>query len=255
MTNEPLNIGVITIFPEMFESILKSGIVAKAINNNLVSITFSNPRDFAEDNRKTIDEKVFGGGPGMLMMAPPLEKSLKFLKKKLGDDSLVVYVSPQGKKFNNVLSKKVVNNNKIILICGRYEGIDERFIETFVDEEWSIGDYVLTGGELASMVIIDSVTRFIPGALGDKCSVEEDSFENGLLDYPHYTKPRVYNGKAVPDILLNGNHEKILDWRQKQSLGRTWLRRPELLENLALTDKQEKLLSEFIEERKNLMNE
>lgn len=186
-----------------------------------------------------------GAGPGMLMMVEPLRKAIHAAKAAAGDNAKVIYLSPQGRKLDQQGVCELAANEKLILVCGRYEGVDERVIQTEIDEEWSVGDYVLSGGELPAMVLIDAVSRFVPGVLGHQASAKEDSFADGLLDHPHYTRPEVLDGMCVPPVLLSGNHAEIDRWRMKQSLGRTWLRRPELLESLALTDEQRMLLAEF----------
>lgn len=213
-----------------------------------MSIETWNPRDFTHDKHRTVDDRPYGGGPGMLMMVQPLRDAIHTAKKGSPGKTKVIYLSPQGRKLDQKGVEELATNENLLLICGRYEGVDERIIQSEVDEEWSIGDFVMTGGEIPAMTLIDSVSRFIPGVLGDFASAEEDSFANGLLDCPHYTRPEVLDDKEVPSVLMSGNHKDIRQWRLKQSLGRTWLRRPELLENLALTDEQEQLLAEFISE-------
>lgn len=240
-----MKIGVISLFPEMFRAITDYGVTGRAIKNNLLTITYRNPRDFAYDKHKTVDDRPYGGGPGMLMMVQPLRDAIHAAKDELGDDTKVIYLSPQGRKLEQKGVYELSQQKKVIFICGRYEGIDERIIQTEIDEEWSIGDYVLSGGELPAMVVIDAIARFIPGVLHHESSAIEDSFANGLLDCPHYTRPEVLDGMAVPDVLMSGHHEEIRRWRLKQSLGRTWLRREDLLLNLALTDEEHCLLSEF----------
>lgn len=237
-------IGVITLFPEMFKAITEFGVTGRAVKHNLLQVRCYNPRDFTHDKHKTVDDRPYGGGPGMLMMVQPLRDAIHYAKAEAGDGVKVIYLSPQGRKLDQVGVKELSLNQKMILVCGRYEGIDERLIQTEVDEEWSIGDYVLTGGELPAMTLIDAVARFIPGVLGKQESATEDSFSEGLLDCPHYTRPEVLDGLAVPPVLMSGNHAEIRKWRLKQSLERTWLRRPELLESLALTDEQRKLLKQ-----------
>jgi len=238
-------IGVISLFPEMFQAITEYGVTGRAVKNGLLNVMCWNPRDFTHDRHQTVDERPYGGGPGMLMMVQPLRDAIKAAKEAAGDGVKVVYLSPQGRKLEQTGVCELAAQQKLILICGRYEGIDERIIQTEVDEEWSIGDYVLSGGELAAMVMIDTVARFIPGVLGHQASAIEDSFVDGLLDCPHYTRPEVLDDMTVPAVLLSGNHAEIRRWRLKQSLGRTWQRRPELLESLALTDEQSVLLAEF----------
>ncbi len=241
-------IGVITLFPDMFRSITDFGVTGRAVKRGLLNIQCWNPRDFTFDRHRTVDDRPYGGGPGMLMMVQPLRDAIHAAKKAAGDDVKVIYLSPQGRKLTQTGVQELAQNHKLILVAGRYEGIDERVIESDVDEEWSIGDYVLSGGELPAMTLIDAVSRLVPGVLGDMASAEQDSFVDGLLDCPHYTRPEVLDGKNVPEVLLSGNHEHIRRWRLKQSLGRTWKRRPELLNNLALTDEQAKLLAEYVQE-------
>ncbi|MFU2123024.1 tRNA (guanosine(37)-N1)-methyltransferase TrmD [Gallibacterium anatis] len=241
-------IGVITLFPEMFKAITEFGVTSRAIKHELLQLHCWNPRDFTHDKHKTVDDRPYGGGPGMLMMVQPLRDAIQAAKAEAGDGAKVIYLSPQGRKLNQAGVEQLAKNQKMILVCGRYEGIDERVIETEIDEEWSIGDYVLTGGELPAMTLIDAVARFVPGVLGKQASAEEDSFVDGLLDCPHYTRPEVLDGLVVPPVLMSGNHEEIRKWRLKQSLQRTWLRRPELLEGLALTDEQRLLLKQVQQE-------
>ncbi|EKO3613847.1 tRNA (guanosine(37)-N1)-methyltransferase TrmD [Vibrio metschnikovii] len=241
-------VGIISLFPEMFRSVTDFGVTGQAVKKGLLSVQSWNPRDFAHDKRHTVDDKPYGGGPGMLMMVQPLRDAIHAAKAAAPGETKVIYLSPQGRKLDQQGVEELAKNDNLLLICGRYEGIDERVIQSEVDEEWSIGDFVMTGGEIPAMTLIDTVSRFIPGVLGDFASAEEDSFANGLLDCPHYTRPEVLDGKTVPAVLMSGNHQEIRRWRLKQSLGRTWLRRPELLENLALTDEQEQLLAEYIKE-------
>ena len=235
-------IGIITLFPEMFKAITEFGVTGRAVKHNLLQVRCYNPRDFTHDKHKTVDDRPYGGGPGMLMMVQPLRDAIHSAKAEAGEGVKVIYLSPQGRKLEQAGVKELSLNSKMILVCGRYEGIDERLIQSEIDEEWSVGDYVLTGGELPAMTLIDAVARFIPGVLGKQESAQEDSFAEGLLDCPHYTRPEVLDGLTVPPVLMSGNHAEIRKWRLKQSLERTWLRRPELLESLALTDEQRKLL-------------
>ncbi|MGC6404927.1 tRNA (guanosine(37)-N1)-methyltransferase TrmD [Bisgaard Taxon 45] len=238
-------VGIISLFPEMFKAITEFGVTGRAVKQDLLQVRCWNPRDFTHDKHKTVDDRPYGGGPGMLMMVQPLRDAILAAKAEVGEEAKVIYLSPQGRKLDQAGVKALAQNQKLILLCGRYEGIDERLIETEVDEEWSVGDYVLTGGELPAMTLIDAVARFIPGVLGKQASAEEDSFADGLLDCPHYTRPENLDGLTVPPVLMSGNHEEIRKWRLKQSLARTWLRRPELLEGLALTDEQRKLLTQI----------
>ena len=243
-------VGIISLFPEMFRAVTDFGVTGQAVKKGLLNVETWNPRDFTQDKHRTVDDRPYGGGPGMLMMVAPLRDAIHAAKHAAGDKAKVVYLSPQGRKLDQAGVESLASNDKLILICGRYEGVDERIIQTHVDEEWSVGDFVLSGGELPAMTLVDAVARFVPGVLGDMASAEEDSFANGLLDCPHYTRPDVLDGLVVPEVLKSGNHKDIRRWRLKQSLGRTWLRRPELLENLALTDEQESLLAEFITEHR-----
>lgn len=245
-------IGIISLFPDMFRAVSDYGVTGQAVKKGLLSLESWNPRDFTHDKHRTVDDRPYGGGPGMLMMVQPLSDAINAAKQASPGEAKVIYLSPQGRKLDQQGVEELATNENLILICGRYEGVDERIIESYVDEEWSIGDFVMTGGEIPAMTLIDSVSRFVPGVLGDFASAEEDSFANGLLDCPHYTRPEVLNQKTVPSVLTSGNHEDIRRWRLKQSLGRTWLRRPELLENLALTDEQEQLLAQFISEQRSL---
>ena len=241
-------IGVISLFPEMFRAITEHGVTGRAVKSGLLQIECWNPREFTPDKHRTVDDRPYGGGPGMLMMVQPLRDAIHAAKQAAGDGAKVIYLSPQGRKLTQAGVTELATNQKLILVAGRYEGIDERVIQTEVDEEWSIGDYVLSGGELPAMTLIDAVSRLVPGVLGDQASAEQDSFTDGLLDHPHYTRPEVLDGLAVPEALTSGNHEVIRRWRLKQSLGRTWQRRPELINNLALTDEQESLLAEYVRE-------
>ncbi|MBL0481129.1 tRNA (guanosine(37)-N1)-methyltransferase TrmD [Aeromonas veronii] len=241
-------IGVISLFPEMFRAITEHGVTGRAVKSGLLQIECWNPREFTHDKHRTVDDRPYGGGPGMLMMVQPLRDAIHAAKQAAGDGAKVIYLSPQGRKLTQAGVNELATNQKLILVAGRYEGIDERVIQTEVDEEWSIGDYVLSGGELPAMTLIDAVSRLVPGVLGDQASAEQDSFTDGLLDHPHYTRPEVLDGLAVPEALTSGNHEVIRRWRLKQSLGRTWQRRPELINNLALTDEQESLLAEYVRE-------
>lgn len=247
-------IGVLSIFPEMFDAVISSGIVARAKSSDLFDLVIINPRDYTEDNYRRIDDKTFGGGAGMVLKVEPLELALADLKQKMlqkgVEKPLVIYLSPQGK----TIQQKVVNDfaalSGVILVCGRYEGVDERFIERNVDLELSIGDFVVSGGELPAMLLIDSMVRQLPGAMNSMESVVNDSFMNGLLDCPHYTVPRDYEGSVVPQELLSGNHKVIAEWRLQQSLWRTYQRRPELLADKQLTNQQSRLLNEMISRNK-----
>lgn len=239
-----MKIALITLFPEMFEALTDYGVSGRAVNQGLLEISSFNPRDFAEDAHSTVDDRPYGGGPGMVLMIEPLRRAISAAKQWINGESLVVYLSPQG----SVLQQSAVNNlateQSIILVAGRYEGIDERLIQLEVDQEWSIGDYVLSGGEIPAMVLMDALIRQIPGALGHSESATQDSFADGLLDCPHYTRPDSYEDLKVPEVLLSGNHEKIRQWRLQQSLLRTQERRPDLLDRLELNTEQLALLKE-----------
>ena len=242
-----MHIGLVTLFPEIFNA-LNYGITGRAIRNKIIELTISNPRDFTQDIHRTVDDRPYGGGPGMVMKAEPLLAAINATKDIMGRESKVIYFTPQGRPVDQTLIKKTATENKIIFIAGRYEGIDERVMQLAVDDEWSVGDYILSGGEFAALVLIDAVTRLLPGALGDSESAQQDSFGNGLLEYPHYTRPEQVFGLDVPKVLISGDHATIAKWRLKESLGRTWLRRPELLKSKELTKEEQALLDEFIRE-------
>lgn len=244
-----LRVEVISLFPEMFSAITSYGITSRAVKQGLLTLNCHNPRDYTTDRHQTVDDRPFGGGPGMVMKVKPLEGALASAKAAAGEGAKVIYLSPQGRQLNQQAVRELAQERALILIAGRYEGIDERFIEAHVDEEWSIGDYVLSGGELPAMVLIDAVTRLLPGALGHAGSAEEDSFSDGLLDCPHYTRPEVYEGKGVPEVLMSGNHEHIRRWRLQQALGRTFERRADLLESRSLSGEEKTLLDEYIRKR------
>jgi tRNA (guanine37-N1)-methyltransferase len=243
-----MKFGLITLFPEVIES-LQMGVVARARKNDIIEISCWNPRDFAEDKNGRVDAPPYGGGPGMVMKVQPLREAINTAKAQLGADTLVIYLSPQGKTLKQTNMQRFSTLDKVILVAGRYEGIDERLITSMVDEEWSIGDYILTGGELAACVMIDAVTRLLPGSLGDETSAKQDSFSEDLLEHPQYTQPAEIDGLSVPDVLRGGHHQEISTWRLKQSLGRTYLRRPDLFAKRTLTNEEQQLLNEFIEEQ------
>ncbi|WP_300428635.1 tRNA (guanosine(37)-N1)-methyltransferase TrmD [uncultured Thalassolituus sp.] len=240
--------GVVTLFPDMIQALTGQGVSGRAVKQDKVSVTCWNPRDYAYDNYQTVDDRPYGGGPGMLMKIQPLRDAIHAAKAAAGEGAKVIYMSPQGRKLDQEGVLELAQHDKLILVAGRYEGIDERLIEAEVDEEWSVGDFVLSGGELPAMTLMDAVIRLVPGVLGHELSAQQDSFMDGLLDCPHYTRPEVYEGEAVPEVLLSGNHEKIRQWRLKQALGRTWQRRPDLLAELELTTEQRKLLTEYLDE-------
>lgn len=230
----------------MIQDACSYGVTGRAIKKGLISIDCWTPRDDAINVHRTVDDRPFGGGPGMVMMAEPLARTLDRVRRNKANSRLI-YLSPQGQLITQSLLRE--RRDDLILLCGRYEGIDERFLENRVDEEWSLGDFVLSGGEIAAMAVIDGISRLIPGVLGDDQSAERDSFMHGLLDCPHYTRPQVWRDMATPEVLMSGHHRYIRRWRLKQSLGRTWLRRPELLERRSLTDEEQMLLNEFIHEQ------
>ena len=247
-----MKIALVTLFPEMLKAISESGISSRAVKQGLIELACWSPRDFALDKHRSVDDRPYGGGPGMLMMVQPLRDAILAAKDWTGEGSKVIYLSPQGQVFNQKAAADMALGSNLVLVAGRYEGIDERLIQTLIDEEWSIGDYVLSGGELAAMVMMDAIIRLLPGALGHEQSAEQDSFTEGLLDCPHYTRPEDLDGLRVPDVLLSGNHAQIRRWRLKQSLGRTWQRRPDLLQVINLNEEQQALLTEY---RRDLENE
>ncbi|MDF2530148.1 MAG: trmD [Gammaproteobacteria bacterium] len=208
-----MKFGIITLFPEMFDIFAKFGVVGRALDKALISAQYWNPRDYTSDVHHTVDDRPYGGGPGMVMMAEPLFQAVSDAKSSLGADTKVCYLSPQGVRLTQAKAKDIAGQGRLILLAGRYEGIDERLVEQVVDEEISIGDYVLSGGELPAMVLMDAVSRLVPGVLHDQQSAQEDSFVNGLLDCPHYTRPEVWQDKSVPSVLLSGNHAEIKKWR------------------------------------------
>ena len=242
-----MRFDVITLFPHMYQAISEEGVVGRAISQQRVQLHAWNPRDYTVDKHRTVDDRPYGGGPGMVMKLEPLERVIKAAKQAAGQQSPVVYLSPQGQRLDQRKVAEFSQTEGLILLSGRYEGIDERIIDAYVDEEISIGDYVLSGGELASMVVIDAVTRLLPGVLGHNESAEQDSFFDGLLDCPHYTRPEASELGQVPAVLLSGDHEAIARWRVQQALGRTWLRRPDLFEQVELTPEQRQLFEAFIE--------
>lgn len=242
-----MRIDVITLFPELVEQVISCGVVGRAAEQNLLQLHCWNPREYALDKHRTVDDRPYGGGPGMLMKVQPLQDAINSVREHNAAAKLV-YLSPQGELLSQSKLSQQVEQGSVILLCGRYEGIDERLIQKEVDEEWSIGDYVISGGELAAMVCIDAMARLIPGTLGHEESALQDSFSNGLLDCPHYTRPEDHLGDRVPSVLMNGNHRDIDDWRDQQALGRTWQRRPDMLKHIELDQRQQNLLDEFISE-------
>lgn len=245
-----MQIGVVTLFPEMVTAVVEYGVVGRAERRGLVSVDTENPREHAVDVHRTVDDRPYGGGPGMVMKFEPLAGAIAAIGRRLPRDVPVVCLSPQGRVFDQETAKRYASLPGLILLAGRYEGIDERLIESHVDEELSLGDFVLSGGEIAAMAVIDAVVRLLPGALGDDESAVQDSFMQGVLDHPHYTRPELVDGRAVPEVLVSGDHGAIARWRTKQALGRTAIRRPDLLERLELDDEQRKLLAEFLKEQR-----
>ena len=245
MSQKPLQIDVISLFPEFTASIAEQGVVGRAIQQGKAKLNVINPRQFSTLSHERVDDRPYGGGPGMVMQFEPLQAAIMQARGQ-SNDAKVIYLSPQGQSLRQESVRRLAKESHLILLCGRYEGIDERLIEAEVDEEWSIGDYVISGGELAAMVMIDAMVRTLPGALGGEQSAEQDSFEDGLLDCPHYTRPESVAGREVPSELLSGDHKKIARWRLQQALVRTYLRRPELLDGRELTDEERQLLEEFL---------
>ena len=245
-----MQMALVSLFPEMFAAVAEYGVSGRAISEGVVTLSYANPRDFTTDRHRTVDDRPYGGGPGMLMKIDPLRQAIDAAREQVGADARVIYLSPQGQCLDHDKVVELAGENALILVAGRYEGVDERLLEAEVDEELSIGDYVLSGGELAAMVVIDAVTRQLPGVLGHEDSAREDSHVDGLLDCPHYTRPEIYRERRVPEVLLGGNHEEIRRWRLKQALGRTHKRRPDLLEGRALSPEEEELLAEYLRERK-----
>jgi tRNA (guanine37-N1)-methyltransferase len=258
-----MQIGLVTLFPEMFAAITEYGITGRAVRNGLLGLQYWNPRDFTQDKHRTVDDKPFGGGPGMLMKTEPLQASIEAARAALGKatdkeataeqiGTKVIYLSPQGKRLDQQAILQLAQRRNMVLVCGRYQGIDARVLEAEIDEEWSLGDFVLSGGEIAAMALIDAMTRYQPGALGDDDSAQQDSFATGLLHSPQYTRPQSVAGRDVPQVLLSGDHAAIQTWRLKQSLGTTWLKRPDLLISSELTEEQQQLLTEFKVEHTDL---
>lgn len=241
-------IALVTLFPEMFAALSEYGISGRAIRQGLLELGFFNPRTYTSDRHQTVDSRPYGGGPGMVMMVEPLRQAIDAARVWIDGPAKVVYLSPQGRVLDQAAVNGLASGGNLILLAGRYEGVDERLIELEVDEEWSIGDYVLSGGELPAMVMLDALIRQLPGALGHEDSADQDSFAGGLLDCPHYTRPEQYEDLQVPEVLLSGNHERIRQWRLTQSLRRTWQRRPDLLDKLALSDEQRQILDRIVKE-------
>ncbi|XBC44208.1 MAG: tRNA (guanosine(37)-N1)-methyltransferase TrmD [Buchnera aphidicola (Schlechtendalia peitan)] len=251
----PFYIGIISIFPEMFKAIINYGITRKAIQKRIIQIKIFNPRNYTKNKYRSIDDRPYGGGSGMLMTAEPLKLAIEHAKSMIESNTTVFYLSPQGSKLNHKKILMLSKKKHIILLCGRYKGIDERLIQSkIIDEEISIGDYILSGGELPAMILIDMLCRLLPGVLGQKQLKLDDSFHNGLLECPQYTRPKTFHKISVPEILLSGNHKKIENWKLKQSLGQTWIKRPDLLNKITLTKKENDLLKQFKNEVSQLKN-
>lgn len=244
-----MRIEIVSLFPELIEDAATYGVLGRAKNNGLIDVAVSNPRDNASDSHATVDDRPYGGGPGMVMKVEPLRTCLRQAKERLPEGSRSIYLSAQGATLTHSKVSELSALPGMLLLAGRYEGVDERLVRSEIDEELSIGDYVLSGGEFPALVVLDAVVRMLPGVLGDEQSTEQDSFVEGLLDCPHYTRPEEIDGLKVPEVLLSGNHEAIRRWRAKQALGRTWARRPELLDGLELSEEQRALLEEFRTEK------
>ena len=243
-----MEFAAVTLFPEQVQGVVEYGVVGRALERGIVTLRCDNPRDYATDVHRTVDDRPYGGGPGMVMKYEPLAASIDSVRARMPEGSPVVYLSPQGKVFDQAMARRFSELPGLVLVAGRYEGVDERLIESHVDEEVSLGDFVMSGGEIAAMAVIDTVTRLLPGVLGDADSAEQDSFTDGLLDCPHYTRPEEVAGREVPPVLLSGDHAAIGRWRYKQALGRSYLRRPDLVEKLKLDGEQQTLLEEYLRE-------
>ena len=244
-----MRIEVVTLFPEFVAQAVRVGVLGRAIEAGRVAVHATTPREFATDVHRTVDDRPYGGGPGMVLKVEPARTAIRAAKARLPAGSRSIYLAADGERLTHALACELAQLPGLMLLAGRYEGVDERLIESEIDASVSIGDYVLSGGELPALVLIDAVVRLLPGVLGDDESALQDSFATGLLDWPHYTRPEVFEGRAVPEVLASGNHAAIRRWRTKQALGRTWLRRPELIEKLTLSDEERRLLDEFKTER------
>lgn len=246
-----MEINVISLFPEMIRDASDYGVIGRALERGQAGLECTTPRDYTTDVHKTVDDRPYGGGPGMVLKVEPMAQAIEAARAKLPAGSRVVFLSPQGRVFDQRIAQEMAALPGLVLVAGRYEGFDERLIETCADDELSVGDYVISGGEVAALVVMDAVLRLLPGVLGDEASAEQDSFTDGLLDCPHYTRPEVIGEQRVPQVLLEGNHEMIRRWRLKEALGRTWSRRPDLLEQRQLTDEEDRLLQEYIAEKES----
>ena len=244
-----MRIAVVSLFPVMLREALAHGVLGRAIERGVLEVECIDPRDFATDVHRTVDDRPYGGGPGMVLKVEPLRSALRAAVARLPAGSRRVYLGADGQRFEQGMAREALRRPGLILVAGRYEGVDERFIEAEIDEAWSIGDYVLTGGELPALVVIDAIGRLLPGALGSPESAVQESFTGDLVDWPHYTRPPMLDGRAVPAVLSSGDHAAIERWRLQQALGRTWLRRPELLERRGMNDEERALLEEFKIER------
>lgn len=245
-----MHFEVVTLFPEIVATVAEFGVVGRARRDERFTLGFENPREHTLDVHRTVDDRPYGGGPGMVMKYEPLAAAIEAARARAPEDSLVVCLSPQGRVFDQTTARRYAELPGLVMLAGRYEGIDERLIESHVDEELSLGDFVLSGGEIAAMVVIDAVVRLLPGVLGDAESAEQDSFMQGLLDCPHYTRPETIDGRTVPEVLLSGDHAEIARWRLQQALGRTFMRRRDLVEKLELTDEQQVLLDDYLKEQR-----
>jgi tRNA (guanine37-N1)-methyltransferase len=245
-----MRIEVVTLFPDFVSDAVRFGVLGRAIQRGQVTVNATTPREFADDPHKTVDDRPYGGGPGMVLKIEPTRTSIRTAKARLPQGARAIYLAADGERFTQAKARELSRLPGLVLLAGRYEGVDERLIETEIDESLSIGDYVLSGGELPALVLIDALVRLLPGVLGDEESAQQDSFSEGLLDWPHYTRPEVFEGRAVPEVLASGNHAAIRRWRMKQALGRTWLRRRDLIESIALTSEQRRLLDEFLAEQR-----
>ena len=250
-----LRIDVVTLFPELVTAVGRYGVTGRAVEQGLLVLECWNPRDFARDRHRSVDDRPFGGGPGMVLQVQPMRDAIRAARRAAPEPVRACYLTPQGRRLDQAVVRELAGRKRLLLVAGRYEGVDERLIESEIDEELSIGDYVLSGGELAAMVVVDAVARQVPGVLGDEDSPQEESFTGdltaGLLEYPQYTRPQCIDGREVPAVLLSGDHAAIRRWREKQALGRTWLKRPDLLAGRRLDERQQRLLQEFIEEYRN----
>lgn len=249
-----MRVDVVTLFPEMVENVARFGVTGRAVERDILRLACWNPRDYSQDAYRAVDDRPFGGGPGMVMMVQPLRDAIRAARQAAGaPDTRVIYLSPQGRRLDqSAVNRLVADYSSLVLVAGRYEGVDERLLQTEIDEELSIGDFVLSGGEVAAMVVIDALARQLPGVLGHEDSSREDSFSSGLLEHAQYTRPREIDGLAVPEVLLSGDHAAIRRWREKQALGRTWVKRPDLLEGRELGEEQRRMLDEFKQEHGNI---